>query len=340
MGCLSDRLLAHVSDVTGVKLKIGVYDPWSMVSRCQLLFSLTCAAVVGNGIMSQAVQARPTIVCSYDPSTGAPNPLGMRAFITMTETNGTTEVTYERLGAFVPGPAEAILTTERSLVFPGKAIDQTRQLLLDNVSYYRELVGFNDPDGFAPVNSTLICRAGAPPSVPRPSTELPDLQPAREELPDLGTPSTSNRPTNTADSAPATFYGTIAGLADGNYRYVSGPAAERAYSEQALLRRGGVLFNFRKTGDQVMGFYSYIDGDSICVEGRVTGNTITGQAYPRNGVTQTLGEDFAFWGPASFLRVRRSQGEGGQRYYSSAILELSDFSRINAGSSLPPSSCQ
>ena len=317
-----------------------------MVSRYKLAFSLTLlgalAALVGHGAPLQA-QPGPTIVCSYDPSTGSPNPLGMRSFITMTEANGTTEVTYEQLGSFVAGPAEAILTTERNLIFPGKSIDQTRQLLLNNATYYRELLGFNDPEGFAPVNNTLICRAEAvaSSSAPRTAEELPDLGATpREDLPNLGGPLPSAGATNASNTASATFYDTIASLADGNYRYVSGSADERIYSDQELLSRGGVLFVFRKTGDGLIGAYSYIDGESICVTGRVSGNTVTGQAYPVDGVARDLAEEFSFWGPATFLQVRRTQGDEGQRYYGSAILELNDFSKINAGSSLPPSSCQ
>lgn len=302
------------------------------------------AAVAAVEAVRQPLQAQtgPAIVCSYDPSAGAPNPLGMRTFITLTEANGATEVVYEQFGSPVPGPVEAIFTTERSLTFPNRAIDQVRQLLLNNPTYYRELVGFSDPDGFAPVNDTLICRAEAVASPPpvRPTAELPDLggNAPRADLPDLGAP-VPNRPATEAPSTPATFYGTIAGLPDGNYRYISGPADDRFYSDQELVSRGGVLFVFRKTGDELIGSYSYIDGESACVVGRVSGNTVTGQVYP-DGVVRDLAEEFAFWGPATFLRVRRTQSNEGARYYGSAVLELNDFSKINAGSSLPPSNCR
>ncbi|ESA37218.1 hypothetical protein N836_04270 [Leptolyngbya sp. Heron Island J] len=307
------------------------------------------ATVIGKDVVNQPLQAQPgpTIVCSYDPSTGVPNPLGMRTFITLTEADGATEVTYEQLGAVVPGPVEAVLTSQRSLLFPGQSIDGVRQLLLNNATYYRELVGFDDPDGFAPVNATLICQAEAVASLPvvrpSPSAELPDLggDLPRAELPDLDGPPLGNATDGAADApTPPTFYDTIAGLADGNYRYVSGPAEARAYSNQELLNRGGVLFIFRKTGDEITGAYSYIDGESICVNGRVSGNTLSGRAYPDNGVARDLGEEFTVWGPATFLRVRRTRGDAGNRYYASATLELNDFSRINAGSSLPPSRCE
>lgn len=328
-----------------------------MVGRYRLVFPLTLvatlAAMVSHGATYQPLWAQPspTIVCSYDPSTGAANPLGMRTFITMTETGGTTEVSYEQLGSFVPGPVEAVLTNKRALIFPNTSIDEARQLLLNTDQYYQELVGFNDPEGFGPVNNTLVCRASAvaAPPVPRSTAaaELPDLggNTTREELPNLGGPIVggpipTGSPTSQADAAPTTFYSTIAGLADGNYRYVSGPADERAYSDQELLNRGGVLFVFSKQGNAVIGNYSYIDGDSICVTGRVSGNTITGQAYPADGMVNDLETDVAFWGPATFLQVRRPQGDDGQRYYGSATLELNDFSRINAGGSLPPSTCQ
>ncbi|MEM9805198.1 MAG: hypothetical protein AAF959_07945 [Cyanobacteria bacterium P01_D01_bin.56] len=320
-----------------------------MVGRCKLVFPfatvVAVAGIVGNDAIYQPLQAQPgpTIVCSYDPSTGSPNPLGMRASITMMETNGTTEVTYEQFGSFVPGPVEAVLTTERTLIFPDRSIDQTRQVLLNSGTYYRELVGFDDPEGFAPVNNTLVCRAEAvaSPSVPRTTAELPEFGTTspREELPNLGDPLPNSGTPNSSNAAPA-LYDTVAALADGNYRYVSGSADERAYSDQELLSRGGVLFVFRKTGEELIGSYSYIDGKSICVTGRISGNTVTGQAYPGDGTARDLAEEFSFWGPATFLQVRRTQGSEGSRYYGSAILELNDFSRINAGSSLPPSSCQ
>ncbi|MEA5465440.1 hypothetical protein [Leptothoe sp. PORK10 BA2] len=322
------------------------------------------ATITGQDAVNRPVQAQssPPIVCNYDPNTGTPNPLGMRAFITLTETEGTTEVLYEQFGSVVPGPAEAVLTTERALTFPNQSIDAVRQLLLNSPDYYQALVGFTDPDGFAAVDATLICQAEAvtnqpftprPTTTPSPSTSQPRQGPsATAELPDLGgnpradLPVLGNGTTGEAasggeeeDTTP-TFYDTIAGLADGNYRYVSGPAeVARVYSNQELLNRGGVLFIFRKTGDEIIGSYGYIDGEAICVTGRVSGNTISGQAYPNDGVASDLGENFTAWGPARFLRVRRTLGDEGDRYYSSAILELNDFSRINAGSSLPPSSC-
>lgn len=317
-----------------------------MVSSYKHVFSLALVTAAMTGAIPQPLQAQtsPTIICRYDPNTGIPNPLGMRTFITLTETDGSTEVAYEQLGSFVPGPVETILTAERTLIFPNAAIDRVRQLLLTNPTYYRELVGFNDPDGFAPVNDTLICRAEAVASPPaeRPVAELPDLGGSarpRSDLPDLGGNTPRTRPRPDEAPAPPTFYGTIAGLTDGNYRYVSGPAEARVYSDQELLNRGGVLFVFRKTGDRVIGSYRYVDGEAICVTGRVSGNTVTGAAYPENGVARDLAEEFTAWGPATFLRVRRTRGTEGERYYSSATLELSDFSQINAGSSLPPSRC-
>ncbi|MGD1856227.1 MAG: hypothetical protein ACFB2W_18455 [Leptolyngbyaceae cyanobacterium] len=305
--------------------------------------ALVTTAVAMTGAIAQPLLAQsPTITCRYDPSTGTPNPLGMRTFISLTETDGTTEVTYEQLGTMVPGAVEAVLTTQRSLLFPNRSIDAVRQLLVNTPTYYQELVGFADPEGFAPVNATLVCQAeavAARPAAPRQRA----AQPRGAELPDL-----SALPDNTSEDnlsngegiTPATFYDTIAGLADGNYRYVSGPAAvDRVYSDQELLNRGGVLFLFQKTGDSIVGSYGYIDGEAICIEGRVSGNTVTGQAYPNDGMALDLAEDFAFWGPATFLKVRRTQGDEGARYYSSATLELGDFSKINSGSSLPPSRC-
>lgn len=316
-----------------------------MAGRYKHLFLLTIGttlAAIAAGNVNHALQAQsnPPIICSYDPSSGVPNPLGMRTFITMAETDGTTEVTYEQLGSFVPGPVEAVLTSKRSLIFPNQSVDRVRQLLLSHDSYYQELVGFDDPDGFAAVNSSLICRVEAGVTRPvgppeRRSNELPDLSGPRPGLPADNSPS----PTSVNRENSATFYNTIADLADGNYRYVSGPAEDRVYSDQELLSRGGVLFIFSKMNNEIIGSYSYIDGEAICVAGRVSGNTVSGQAYPYDGVARDVTEDFTLWGPAKFLKVRRTRGDEGERFYGSAILELNDFSRINAGSVLPPGSC-
>lgn len=94
--------------------------------------------------------------CKYDSTLGKPNPLGMRAYITLTEADGNTTVIFEQF----PSPVGNRITiaNRREMVFYGRAVNETRQLLLQNSKYYSELVGYNDPEGFAPVNAVLTCR--------------------------------------------------------------------------------------------------------------------------------------------------------------------------------------
>ena len=94
--------------------------------------------------------------CSYDPASGKPNPLGMRSFITLTENEGNTTVVYEQFPSIV---AENItISTIRELVFHNTNIRQARTLLLQTKKYYSELVGYDAPEGFKPINSVLVCR--------------------------------------------------------------------------------------------------------------------------------------------------------------------------------------
>ena len=94
--------------------------------------------------------------CQYDPNIGKPNPLGMRAFITLTESDGNTAAIFEQF----PSPVgdKITIANRREMVFYGRKVNEARQLLLRNPQYYSELVGYQDPEGFAPVNAVLACR--------------------------------------------------------------------------------------------------------------------------------------------------------------------------------------
>lgn len=96
--------------------------------------------------------------CAYDPQSGRPNPLGMRAAVTLEEQGGNTSVIYEQFPEQLPGSAPATLSTKRELVFYETPIEQARALLLDDPGYYRTLTDDDDPAGFAPVDATLLCQ--------------------------------------------------------------------------------------------------------------------------------------------------------------------------------------
>ncbi|MEQ9552670.1 MAG: hypothetical protein RIM23_24025 [Coleofasciculus sp. G3-WIS-01] len=116
-----------------------------VVALVFVIFPLNCAASSTGRI------------CQYNPESGQPNPLGMRAYITITEDEGSTIVTYEQFPSDV---AENIsLTTKRELTFYDTPLDTARVVLLQNKNYYSELVGYDDPEGFAPVNEVLTCES-------------------------------------------------------------------------------------------------------------------------------------------------------------------------------------
>jgi hypothetical protein len=133
---------------------------------------------------------------------------------------------------------------------------------------------------------------------------------------------------------------TIASLPDGNYRYWSGRPNQVTVSDEELVAGGGYLFVFNKSGDWVVGRLSRVDtSDSMCVLGPVNGNTVSGFAYPGDARVTYLGENFTQWGPAPYLQIRWGQRRGRQSRYDSALLNLNGFSRINAGTQMPPLNC-
>jgi uncharacterized protein YecT (DUF1311 family) len=143
---------------------------------------------------------------------------------------------------------------------------------------------------------------------------------------------------------PSSSKAKIADLPDGNYRYWTGTPQGVTVTEEELINAGGILFRFRKTGDRIVGIYGQIDNETICISGRVNGNTVAGSAVqteePFIPATVLSGDDnFAAWDPSGYLKVRRGRKSGNYARYESALLELSNFSRINAGSNLPPSQC-
>ncbi|GAB4537894.1 MAG: hypothetical protein Tsb0014_27090 [Pleurocapsa sp.] len=94
--------------------------------------------------------------CQYNPDSGLPNPLGMRAYLTITEEENNTVVTFEQFPAVVE--ENITIASHREMTFYDTSIDKTRELLLQNDRYYSELLGYEDPEGFAPVNETLFCQ--------------------------------------------------------------------------------------------------------------------------------------------------------------------------------------
>ena len=53
---------------------------------------------------------------------------------------------------------------------------------------------------------------------------------------------------------------------------------------------------------------------------------------------QQIGENYEPYRNGA-LKIRRTRTEGNRLYYAGALLDLTEFTPINAGSSLPPNSC-
>jgi hypothetical protein len=268
----------------------------------------------GSGWPAAIAETSPgvRVLCTFNPALGKPNPLGMRAFVTAAEMiNGDTTFKYEQFPAPVPGSGNPPMTLaqQRELTFYKTKIDAARQLLLDNPKYYQELLGFQDPDGFAAMNAVLVCKSVT--VVPRPPT---------------------------APSRPP-----ISELPDGNYRFWSGIPTVTQISDEELLKQGGIVFLFRKTGDRILGALSQIDAEAgVCIEGVVNGNTVSGFATsftPRKDVY--TGDEFKTWGvPDGSLQVRRGEVVADNLVkYTSSLLNLATYNRINVGQVQPPKQC-
>ncbi|HEY9879872.1 MAG TPA: hypothetical protein V6D29_15565 [Leptolyngbyaceae cyanobacterium] len=87
-----------------------------------------------------------------------PNPLGMRAYITITEEEGDTTVLFEQFPSPVDeGELPVTIASTRTLTFYKAGAEEVRQLMLQNPVYYSELMGYEDLEGFGLVNDVLKC---------------------------------------------------------------------------------------------------------------------------------------------------------------------------------------
>lgn len=144
------------------------------------------------------------------------------------------------------------------------------------------------------------------------------------------------------EPANSRYQSTVEDLPDGNYRYWSGTTSDAIVSNDTLLANGGTLFLFRKQGRTITGIFSYVDGEAICIRGQVNGNTVSGTAVQmgRGVSVVSPGESFANFGPSEALSLRRGRQVSSERVrYRSALLNLADLNRINAGTVVPPEGC-
>lgn len=261
----------------------------------------------------------PITVCAFDPSSGTLNPLGMRAFITVSEIEGNSVFLFEQFPSFVSSgqdespPVDVDIASERTLTIYETPIAEARQLVVDNPAYYAALLGLENTDeamdenGFGPVNATLTCQSG----------------------------SNSNAAANPRPEAPLPVSPTLASLPDGNYRMATAEYPNRIVTDQELLASGGYLFTFRKLGNTVTGNFGHIDHEEgACITGTVSGNTITGQAYTDDRPMTVDGQTYL--DPERHLQL-------GQKVtnvrYDSSVMNVAGLSRINAGTRVPVESC-
>jgi hypothetical protein len=280
-----------------------------------LLQSISLSMLLPLGLAIAPVQAQSMAgsTCRYNPKSGKPNPLGMRAFVSLTEKDGDTTVTYEQFPSNVGGTVPATIASKRMLFFPKLTIAKARQLMLKDPKYYNELL-VSKAESFAAMNAVLICDAATA------------MEPGSE-------------PVTTAPAIPDAKPVAIAQLPDGNYRFWSGTPTKAVLSSDELLKLGGALALIHKKGNQVTAGFGYMDSDfTACVAGTISGDRVTGQAFPSEGLTNKATEFIPF-GPAKFLMVRNPKTIAGKKAYSEAVLDLSGFSRINLGDRAPRKSC-
>ncbi|MEL6261081.1 MAG: hypothetical protein AAFR12_08430 [Cyanobacteria bacterium J06626_6] len=205
----------------------------------------------------------------------------------------------------------------------------------------------------------------APPASP---PAAPLTIPTRPVTPPPGDPGIDPTNFTPETAAPTPFDGIVvpplAALPDGSYRYLAGNYEFGNYTNGQLIANGGSIFLLTKTGNQVIGeLRPRLDQPGICVSGTVSGNSITGSAYPQSteaetsadGETEVNGEDEAeaeatvendtvgeTYQPytISALQIRQPRTVAGRTYYAGALLDLSEYSRINAGTALAPTSCE
>jgi len=135
----------------------GVPSSTSGAIRHALLAALLAAGAPLHATEAAASASTNPVECAFDPASGAINPLGNRSFIRIRERDGAIIFIYEELPAIV-GVERVTLAVQRTLIVHDRSLDAARAWLRGNDEVYAELVGYDDPDGYAPVDDTIRCR--------------------------------------------------------------------------------------------------------------------------------------------------------------------------------------
>lgn len=260
-----------------------------------------------RNIPPRAVGPNRDLFCRYAPT--GQSVLGPDSFLILLEIQGNTTFRYERTDAtLIAGLAPS--DTIRTLTFFNSSARQAIQQLANRPDDYANLLGISPTDpivraGFDSIDQQFTCQ------------RFNDLVAAAGQ-PNL---------------LPEPQYRSISALPDGNYRVTT--AAESSAANAFDGAPNSALFTFRKLGDAVTGNFTYPNSDlSACVSGTVEGNTVTGQAFTRDSGTVVIGQTYL--GPRLDLRLG-DVGIGNR--YNNAVLNLNGFTRINAGTTVPPAVC-
>jgi len=200
----------------------------------------------------------------------------------------------------------------------------------------------------APVAAPASSPASAPITLPAPVTPAPApaapaplTSPAQTSAP-FSNPPSSIDPTNITPTRvnPTPFDGmpiaTLSSRPDGNYRYVSGSVEARPYSDSELQQQGRAVFVLKKDGNRITGELMPRLGESgTCITGVISGDSVSGLAY-----SSAADGKLSVPSASSALRLMPSGSNAEAISPVRAVLDLSDFSMINAGSTLPPKSCE
>lgn len=268
-------------------------------------------ALSGLSAFAPSAKAEVLTTCEFDPSLGFDSPLNSgdagtgEASITVTNVDGVTAFNYSYQ------PPQQIrstdgsglvfnnpqLSVQNSLTFFDTTLESARQQMLENPEHYAELVG-GTVEGLQGRGYELVDRTLS----------------CREEASSRGPAPETPTPQAVFDNLP-----------DGNYRVTSADLPFRIVTDQELLESEGTVFLFKKVGNTVSGDFFYPETDSsICVEGTLSGDVVSGRGK-LDGTEGTVPNSDAL------STSNRSMGER----FSEVVLDLRNFSRINAGTALP-----
>jgi len=134
------------------------------ISKCSLV--VIVFTVIGyQSPINAAVVNNEAIECAFDPKRGKPNPLGNRAFITVSEQGGDTHFRYVKFPTIVKTPDSAqskklrsvTVENRRALIFYNTPIEVARKLVRTHREYYYELIGYVDLAGFSSYDNVMSC---------------------------------------------------------------------------------------------------------------------------------------------------------------------------------------